>query len=194
MTHPYLLALGAGYLLKESGLNVQDLVNEMFDLGPPKFDEPVGVLPPSDVSGDDPADVFDPPGTGAEVIEEQPGTDLPPEMAETIEERVGIGEETRLLPGAIQEQLIQDEPIIPGIAGQITTVFPSGTEEAVEEAVRSLTAADLRARSRRVVRVEAPTQEISEPFVSSSAQEAGLAVQRGFIDGVEIGGEEFQIP
>jgi len=193
MVDPYLGALGIGYLLKESGLNVQDLFNEMFNLGPPTFVEEVGVLPPSDVSGDDPADVADP-GTGAgketEVMEEQVGTDLSPEMAETVEEMVGIGEETRLLPGAI----IQDEPIIPGIAGQLTDIFPSGTGEAVVELVASLTAADLRARSRRVVRVEAPTEEIPEPFVSSSAQEAGLAVQRGFIDGVEIGGEEFQIP
>lgn len=219
MTHPYLAALGIGYILKESGLNPQDLFNEMFNLGPRKFDEPVGVvdetLPetgggPEDVPGG-PGDqqfaclnaggqwvpglgcLFTKPPNGTDEIIEEPGTgaDIPPEMEEVLE----TAEDTQLLPGAIQGAIIEQEPTVAGLAGQLTTVFPSGTEEAVEAAVASLTAADLRARRRVTVSpVEVIPEEIPEPTVSSSAQEAGLETQIGFIDGVEIGGEFFQIP
>lgn len=186
MTHPFLAALGVGYLLNESGLNVQDLFDEMFGLKPKTFDEPVAIEelgPP--FGGEDPADIADP-GTGAETeVMEEPGTgiDLPPEMEAVLD----MPPETQvLMVGEVQERIIEE--------GGNGLIFQNGAEvEAiVREAVGSLTAADLRRRVR--VSPEEVTETTIEPTVSSSAQEAGLGVQRGFIDGVEIGGELFQIP
>jgi len=193
MTHPYVGALALGYILKERPVNLQSLFDEMFGLEPKKFDQPVGTdIPPID---EDFPGEFDLPGPEdiaeqeAAKMEEMPAQEMVVEEEGTMEEILEV-QETQILPtvGAIQEEIISSEPTIAGLAGQLTTAFPSGTEEAVEEAVRSLTAADLRRRRR--VRVDPgiildPVEPVF-PTVGSSAQEAGLEVQRGFIDGVEI--------
>jgi len=197
LTHPYLGALVLGYLLVESGLNLQDLFNEMFGLEPQRFDEPVAEVPSPDfreISGGGPEDitkfvifeetkVMDEPGTGAFVGD--------PEFifrgeGGTMEEILEMRETQVLTIGEIQERILAEGPE--------DVVFQNGPEvaAAVTEAIRALTGADVRRRSR--VSPEEVTETTVEPTVSSSAQEAGLGVQRGFIDGVEIGGEEFLIP
>jgi len=176
LTHPLIYALGLGYGLDQNPeFDLQDLVDKVFNLGPKKFDEPVAVEPPDFMGGDDPADFAaeesarlncervggsynsmtgfcdfrgrggkTPPGGTEEIPQDpEPGTDMPPEM------EMALGMEST-------QTVELTPPRGAGMALQGETVFENGEDvfEAVTSAIAGLTAADLRARTRRTSSIQ----------------------------------------
>jgi len=147
VTHPYLLALGVGYVLDESGLSLQDIFDEMFGLRPedqpppgfriiPEDDEPVEVVE------EEPGvtEVIESPGETEEVPQPDPPfvdpfipdldpEDLPPELTgpipeETLERaRAEFGESSELGPLGLESPFLEAEEQIEGFVAPPLEVF-----------------------------------------------------------------------
>lgn len=136
MTHPYLAALGVGYLLKESGLNLQVLIDEMFG-EPERVDQPPAVELPEeeDVQVIEEVPPIEAPPEAAEVLPPpfedpfKPDLEIPPELVGPIPEEVleaareKYGPSSELGPLGLESPFLEAEEAIPGFVAPPLEVF-----------------------------------------------------------------------
>jgi len=156
MTHPYLLALGVGYALDQSGISLQDLFDEMFGLRPEDQPPPGFRIIPED---DEPVEVVEEEPGVKEVIEQPGETEvipepeppfvdpfipdldiLPPELTGPIPEEVleaareKYGPSSELGPLGLPSPFEGAEEVIPGFVAPPLEVFVKTILPAVRRA------------------------------------------------------------
>jgi len=165
MTHPYLLALGVGYVLDRSDFNLQDLFDEAF--GRPTADQPTEEIPATEEIP--PAEIPPmeiPPET--EVLPPGPG-EQPPPFEDPFKDPLEIPPE---LEGPIPEEVLKKAREKYGPSSELGPLgLPSPFEE-VEEAIPGFVAPPLEVFVRTILPPvrRAPTLQalISEPSESES--------------------------